>query len=108
MARFPASVLVLPFAAVLWAQQPASRSSKPSDQARSAVPEAGAISAGVYRNATFGFSYKLPYGSGGRTTGMHDAHDQAARSRVLLAIFDRPPEVTAGSLNSPCQTQASS
>ena len=100
MARFPASVLVLPFAAVLWAQQPASRSSKPSDQARSAVPEAGAISAGVYRNSTFGFSYKLPYGWVDRTADMQDDSAEAARSRVLLASFERPPEATGDSINS--------
>ena len=100
MARFPASVLVLPFAAVLWAQQPASPSSKPPDQARSAVPEAGAISAGVYRNSTFGFRYKLPYGWVDRTAGMQDDSAGAARSRVLLAIFERPPEATGDSINS--------
>jgi hypothetical protein len=100
MARFLASVLVLPFAAVLWAQQPASSSSKPPDQARSAVPEAGAISAGVYRNSAFGFDYKLPYGWVDRTADMQGDSAEAARSRVLLAIFERPPEATGDSINS--------
>src|ERR1700730_10622664 len=101
MARFPASVLLLPFAAVLWAQQPASPSSKPPDQARSAVPEPGAISAGVYRNSAFGFSYKLPYGWVDRTADMQDDSAEAARSRVLLASFERTPEATGHSPNFP-------
>ena len=100
MARFPASVLVFHFAAVLWAQQPASPSSKPPDQARSGVPEAGAISGGVYRNSAFGFSYKLPYGWVDRTADMQDDSAKAAKSRVLLAIFERPPEATGDSINS--------
>jgi hypothetical protein len=98
MARFPASVLVLPFAAVLWAQQPASPSSRPPDQARSA--EAGAISGGVYRNFAFGFSYKLPYGWVDRTANMQGDSAEAATSRVLLTIFERPPEATGDSINS--------
>jgi len=104
MARFPASALVLPFAAMLWAQQPASPSSRPPDQAksqaRSAVPEAGAISAGVYHNSAFGFSYKLPYGWVDRTPDMQDASAEAAKSRVLLAIFERPPQAAGDSINS--------
>jgi len=100
MARFPAGVLVLSFAAVLWAQQPASPSSKPPDQARSAVPEAGAISGGVYRNSAFGFSYKLPYGWVDRTANMQGDSAEAATSRVLLTIFERPPEATGDSINS--------
>jgi hypothetical protein len=84
----------------MWAQQPPSSSSKPPAHAKSPVVDAGAISAGVYRNPAFGFSYKLPYGWVDRTADMQDDSGDASRSRLLLATFERPPEATGDSINS--------
>jgi hypothetical protein len=100
MVRFAACFLALPLATALWAQPRASSSSKPPSHAKSPFPEAGAISAGVYHNSTFGFSYKVPYGWVDRTGDMHDDSADASKSRLLLAVFERPPEATGDTINS--------
>jgi hypothetical protein len=109
MARFPAIVFMVPIAPILltvalWAQQPSSPSSKTPAHAKAPIPEPGAISDGVYRNPSFGFSYKLPYGWVDRTSEMQDdspnASNDASKSLLLLAIFERPPEVTGDTVNS--------
>ncbi len=61
-------------------------------------PSPGAIADGVYRNPSFGFSYKLPYGWVDRTADMQD--DTASQSRVLMAIFERPPQASGDTINS--------
>src|SRR5712692_6902231 len=104
MARFPASALLVLLATALWAQQPASSPSKPPAHARAFLPEPGVISDGIYHNASFGFTYKLPYGWVDRTREMKDdspsASNAAAKSLLLLAIFERPPEATSDTVNS--------
>ncbi|MDQ1390165.1 MAG: hypothetical protein QOF56_3619 [Acidobacteriaceae bacterium] len=68
-------------------------------------PDTGTISAGVYRNATFGFTCKIPAGWVLRTEEMNarddeDAGASAGKSgRVLLAAFSRPPEARAEDVN---------
>jgi hypothetical protein len=86
-------------AAALWAQPPAS-SSRPAPKAKTSIPDPGAISNGVYRNSAFGFSYKIPYGWVDRTGDMQDDSAEASKSRLLLAIFERPPEATGDTINS--------
>jgi hypothetical protein len=61
-------------------------------------PSPGGVADGVYRSPSFGFSYKLPYGWVDRTAVMQD--DTAPKSRLLLAIFERPPEATGDTINS--------
>src|SRR5229473_4482835 len=108
MAQFSASVLLALLATALWAQQPASSSSRPPAHAKSPNPEAGAIRDGLYHNPSFGFSYKLPYGWVDRTSEMQDdspnasnaAAGAAARSMLLLTIFERPPEASGDAVNS--------
>ena len=95
-------VLVL-FAAVSWAQDKSQSSSSASNlsvRAKSSLPDPGAIRDGVYRNSAFGFSYKLPYGWVDRTADMQDDSAEASKSRVLLAIFERPPEARDDRVNS--------
>lgn len=55
---------------------------------------------GVYRNSAFGFSYKLPFGWVDRTADMQDDSADVFKSRVLLAIFERPPQATGDTINS--------
>ena len=55
---------------------------------------------GVYRNSAFGFSYKLPFGWVDRTADMQDDSADVFKSRVLLAIFERPPEASGDTINS--------
>jgi hypothetical protein len=53
----------------------------------------------VYRNAAFGFRYRIPYGWVDRTKDMQEGSD-AAKGEVLLAIFERPPQAAGDSINS--------
>ena len=100
MTRFPAGVLVMLLATALWAQDKPASGSKPPTHPRSAAPDWGAISNGIYRNSAFGFSYKLPYGWVDRTADMQDDSGDAYNSRLLLAVFERPPEATGDTVNS--------
>jgi hypothetical protein len=64
-------------------------------------PDLGTIHDGVYRNAGFGISYKIPYGWVQRTESMREGNaSQPEKSFVLLATFERPPEATGDSVNS--------
>lgn len=95
----------------LWAQQspPASGESsskhhqKLPKQSAPAALDPGAITDGIYRNASFGFTYKLPFGWVDRTNEMQDdSPDSAkdpAKSVVLLAVFEQPPEAPRDAIN---------
>jgi hypothetical protein len=103
MAGFHAVVVLVLFASAMWAQdknQSATSPSKPSAHAKPSVPESGAVRDGAYHNSTFGFSYKLPFGWVDRTADMQDGSAKASQSRVLLAIFERPPEAAGDTVNS--------
>jgi hypothetical protein len=102
MTRLRAGIFVALLTATLWGQQPAS-SSRPPIHAKAFLPEPGVVSNGIYHNASFGFSYKLPYGWVDRTREMQDDSPNAsnmAKSLLLLAIFERPPEATGDTVNS--------
>lgn len=66
---------------------------------KTSATEPGEISAGVYRNPSFGFTYKLPYGWVDRTSEMREASSDPAESMVLLGVFQRPPEATGEGVN---------
>jgi hypothetical protein len=65
---------------------------------------AGDITNGVYRNASFGFTYKLAFGWVDRTKEMSEDSNldsnAAKKSILLLAVFEHPPEATGDSVNS--------
>ncbi len=100
------ALLALPLALVCTAsaQNPGSSSSKskhkaePRGKPRSTPPVSD--TAVAYRNPEFDFSYKTPYGWVDRTREMQDESSDPAKSRLLLAIFERPPQVTGDSVNS--------
>jgi len=70
-------------------------------QAASTVnAQLGAIENGTYRNAFFGFQYKVPYGWVERTEQMRDSSTDPEKSLLLLAVFERPPEAQGSSVNS--------
>jgi hypothetical protein len=94
----------------LWAQQspPASGESsskhhqKLPKQSAPAALDPGAITDGIYQNASFGFTYKLPFGWVDRTSEMQDDPSDSkdpAKSVVLLAVFERPPEAPRDAIN---------
>src|SRR5436190_9290011 len=104
MARFPAGALLVLVAAALWGQHSASLSPTPPAHAKSSLPAPGAVSDCLYPNPSFGFSCKVPYGWVDRTREMQDdspsAATDAAKTQLLLAIFERPPEATGETVNS--------
>jgi hypothetical protein len=53
----------------------------------------------LYRNPTFGFRYRIPYGWVERTKEMQEGND-AAKGEVLFAIFERPPQAAGETINS--------
>jgi hypothetical protein len=77
-------------------QKPKSVPSQPATTA----PDPGAIANGIYRNGTFGFTYKLPFGWVDRTREMTDDANDLKKSILLLAVFERPPEATGDTVNS--------
>jgi hypothetical protein len=72
--------------------------------------DAGAVKNGIYRNAEFGFSCKIPAGWVLRTEEMNASEDAGNESnentttsgtgQVLLATFSRPPEARGEDVNS--------
>jgi hypothetical protein len=83
------ALVVLVSLSSLSAQQPGKKS----------LP-AGSIANSVYRNPVFGFSYRITYGWVERTEQMRDASADPAKAQVLLAVFERPPEVKGEGVNS--------
>jgi len=71
-----------------------------SSQTKEATVEHGEITNGIYKNPTFGFSYRVPYGWVDRTDEIWEASTDPAKSIVLLAVFERPPLATGSSVNS--------
>ena len=60
----------------------------------------GEVSNGSYRNASFGFTYRLPYGWVERTSDINEDSGGAGKSKVLLATFERPPQAAGTTVNS--------
>ncbi len=82
------------------ARQSSSKSSiKSSASGEASTPDLGTVSDSTYRNAFFGFSYKIPFGWVERTEDMRD-DGEARKSLVLLAVFERPPEAAGNTVNS--------
>lgn len=60
----------------------------------------------LYRNPTFGFRYRIPYGWVDRTQQMRaeqekrQAANESDKSELLLAVFEHPPEATGNTINS--------
>ena len=75
-----------------------SKNKKPEQHiTRQAPPDDAETS---YRNAAFAFSYKIPYGWVERTQQMQDNTSDPQKSKLLLAVFERPPGVTGDTINS--------
>jgi hypothetical protein len=91
-------------ACTLQAQQGA----KPAPSRTAPKPDPGAITDGIYRNTTFGFTYKTTFGWVDRTKEMTEDSNEdstpdsnaAKESILLLAMFEHPPEATSDSVNS--------
>jgi hypothetical protein len=84
------------------ASSPASSSSKSRQKteqhAKSDQP--APADEGLYRNPEFGFTYHVRYGWVDRTEAMQPEDIDPSKSRLLLAAFEHPPEVTGEGVNS--------
>jgi len=99
--------LVLPFLVLTLTlgveAQPASGQqspSKPAVPAAAASAESGETVNGTYHNWRIGFRYEIPFGWVDRTEEMRDASNDPAKTSVLLAVFERPPEAKGDTVNS--------
>jgi hypothetical protein len=101
--RFPvrewASLAIVFLTMFLSAQEAPVGSSKPKNPA-AAKAQSGTLDSGAYQNRFFGFRYQVPYGWVDRTDDMREASTDPNQSLLLLAMFERPPEATAESVNS--------
>jgi hypothetical protein len=75
-----------------------SKSKQKSEHAKPTLP--APADEGLYRNPEFGFTYHVRYGWVDRTEAMQPADNDPAKSRLLLAAFEHPPEVTGEGVNS--------
>ena len=86
--------------------QHAALPARPSTKASVQPPlDLGSVADRIYRNASFGFSLKLPFGWVDRTDVMREdssepGNTSAGKGTVLLAVFERPPEATGSTVNS--------
>lgn len=107
MRRFHVSVLcligLLPLA---YSQDASSGSSsskskqKAEQHVKSNAPASASTDEGLYRNSEFGFTYHVRYGWVDRTEAMQPEDSDPSKSRLLLAAFEHPPEVTGEGVNS--------
>jgi hypothetical protein len=101
-------VLVSPLCVRVAAQASSSLPKPKSQQPQISAPDPGTVSNGVYRNAFFGFTCKIPFGWVDRTKEMGDESNGNStadgnappKSILLLAVFEHPPETTGNSVNS--------
>ena len=84
---------------LLFAQQSTSNSAAKHSSIGKAALETGSLADGVYRNSYFHFSYRQPYGWVDRTEEMR-AESDTEKSKVLLALFERPPAAPGDTVNS--------
>jgi len=88
-------ITVIALGLTLAAQTP--RKTTPPPAAKPSTTRAD--DAQLYRNTTFGFRYRIPYGWVDRTKAMQEGND-AGKAELLLAVFERPPEATGDTINS--------
>jgi len=97
MCRRFALLLMLTLPTLLLAQTSSSKS-KPHGKLATSTPRETAET--IYRNPDLGFTYKIPYAWIDRTKQMQDDSADPAKSRLLLAVFQRPPEAIGDTVNS--------
>ena len=103
----PCLLVITLLSRTMLAQQPSKQPTAPSKSsanARASTLDAGAISGAIYRNAEFGFAYKLSFAWVDRTKEMSEDSstdpNTTQKSILLLAAFEHPPEATGDSVNS--------
>ena len=95
MRIFRATLFLFTSLCAVFAQEP---SKKPNSPSAAPAVGAGTITSNVYRNPDLGITYKIILGWVDRTSQIQG--DPALSGRVLLAIFEHPPEVKGDNINS--------
>ncbi|HTR66692.1 MAG TPA: hypothetical protein VMH85_13015 [Terriglobales bacterium] len=98
--RALAAVSVLLILVYVQAQQSPHRPSASSRPSHAKAVDPGTVENGAYRNPSFGFTYKIPFGWVDRTDKMRDDSTDPTKAQLLLAVFERPPEVASDAVNS--------
>lgn len=78
----------------------ASLAQAPAKSQEPAPASSSSLTDGLYRNSTFAFSYKLPYGWVDRTQEMQEASTDPNKAQLLLEAFERPPGTSGDTVNS--------
>jgi hypothetical protein len=103
MCRISAKILlVLILVGTAYAQDPGSSSKtkqKPEQHVTRHTPPSPTAET-LYHNPEFALTYKVPYAWVDRTQQMQDDSSDSTKSKLLLAVFERPPEVTGDTVNS--------
>ena len=89
-------------AARMSSQEPPS-SSRPTphpQHANVARTQAATPDPTTYRNTDFSFAYRVPFGWVDRTQQMQDPDADPKKSKLLLAVFERPPDAIGDTINS--------
>jgi len=89
-----AAIAILALGLALPAQAQSRPAAKPP-----AKPSASNDDTRLYRNSTFAFRYRIPFGWVDRTKEMQQGND-AGKAEVILAVFARPPEAAGDIINS--------
>lgn len=92
MKRIIVVLAMLASGSALFAQQKSTSPKKPA-------PAKPTVDSQIFRNATFGFHYKIPAGWVDRTKDIQQGNDPNVAG-VLLAIFERPPQAVGDTVNS--------
>jgi len=82
----------------LWLR--AQTATQPASKTPPAGIDTGEITNGTYKNPFFGFSYRVPVSWVDRSDEMRQASTDAAKSSVLLGVFERPPQASGPTVNS--------
>ncbi len=100
MRRISVLILALPLLIqTVYAQSSTSKNKNPEQHvAREKSSTTSAET--LYRNPEFAFTYKIPFAWVDRTKQMQDDTADPAKSKLLLAVFERPPEATGDTVNS--------
>lgn len=76
------------------------KTSKPEQKLTKPRAPASGEGSPVYQDREFDFRYKVPFAWVDRTKEMQDQTSDPSTSKLLLAVFERPPEVSGDTINS--------
>jgi hypothetical protein len=93
------AILILGFTLAVHAQTDAQANTQPKARQNSQPVATRGDDPHLYRNTTFGFHYRIPYGWVDRTQEMQSGNE-TPKAAVLLAVFEHPPEATTDTINS--------